>query len=548
MKKLVVFVSGFNGLEQEWAPLRDRLTGEDLLVGSDTLIFTHYGFGDIGKIFKKSVREVSRILKTKIEEKCIYVGLETYDEIICISHSMGGLLIREAYLLSAGAYSGEPKSKVAWTDKVTRFVLLASPNEGWEPKNPLGLVVVNMLSAMGVPLLNELIHGSAFITNLRISWIRYIASLDGQEPVVVQVLGLDDQIVRKEDSHDIKQFPNGIQLDVSDTNHTNIYRPCGKDDKSIEQWEKRYKVLSWATLRCNPRSTEIPADIPNIKEIDIGSKSRATDVIFIIHGIRDSNSGWASELEYEIEKITNGAVTVVRPTYGYFSALDFLVLQLRRKNVRWFQDQYTEQLASNPKAEFYFIGHSNGTYILGEGLKRVPEMRFKRIYLAGSVLPCEYPWQPRFDLKQVEELRNDRSSQDWPVGILCSGLRGFGMKDLGTGGFDGFRFDNSHIEEVFYYDGGHGKPLDKGNQNSILAFILEGRHLIPPNLLASTQISARFKRISLAAPHIAKILLMILLLILLLPLYLAFPWSKPIFLLLVFFVLGYSVYTFIKTL
>jgi hypothetical protein len=459
---------------------------------------------------------------------------------------MGGLILRDAYLLSAGAYSNEPKSAVDWVDKVTRFVLLASPNEGWEPKNRWGLLAVNMLSAMGLPLLNEFIHGSAFITNLRISWIRYMASLDGQEPVMIQILGLDDKIVRKEDSRDIKQFPNGIQLDIPDTNHRNIYRPSGKDSKSIERWEERYKVLSWAVLRCDPKSTEIPADIPNMK-IDIGNKSEATDVIFIIHGIRDSNNGWPEQLRSKIKEQTGGKIAVVRPTYGYFSALDFLFLQLRRKNVRWFQDQYTEMLASNPKAKFYFIGHSNGTYILGEGLKRVPEMKFKRIYFAGSVLPCDYPWQPRFDLKQVEELRNDRSSWDWPVGILCSGLRGFGMKDLGAGGFDGFQVNNTHIEEVFYYNGDHGAPLAQKNQDSILAFILDGKNLIPTDLLGSSQISRKFQRISRAAPHVAKILLMIFALVLLLPLCMVFPWSKPIFLFLVFFILGYSVYTFIKT-
>jgi hypothetical protein len=309
--------------------------------------------------------------------------------------------------------------------------------------------------------------------------------------------------------------------------------------------EERYKVLSWAILKCDPKSTDVPDDIPNMK-IDIGNKSEATDVIFIIHGIRDSNNGWPDQLQSKIKEQSSGKIAVVRPSYGYFSALDFLFLQLRRKNVRWFQDQYTEMLASNPRAKFYFIGHSNGTYILGEGLKRVPEMKFKRIYFAGSVLPCDYPWQPRFDLNQVEELRNDRSSWDWPVGILCSGLSGFGMKDLGAGGFDGFQVNNTHIEEVFYYNGDHGAPLAQKNQDSIIAFILDGKNLIPTDLLELSQISRKFKRISRAAPYVAKILLMIFALLLLLPLYAVLPWSKPIFLFLIFLILGYSVYTFIK--
>jgi hypothetical protein len=89
MKKLLVFVSGLNGLEQEWEAFRDRLISEESLEGSDTLIFTHYGFRDIdsvGKIFNKSARDISLVLKARIENKCISMGSDIYDEIICIGH------------------------------------------------------------------------------------------------------------------------------------------------------------------------------------------------------------------------------------------------------------------------------------------------------------------------------------------------------------------------------------------------------------------------------------------------------------------------------
>ena len=149
-------------------------------------------------------------------------------------------------------------------------------------------------------------------------------------------------------------------------------------------------------------------------------------------------------------------------------------------------------------------------------------MKFKRVYLAGSVLPCEYPWQDRFDLDQVGELRNDRRCWDWPVGILCSGLRGIGMKDIGTGGFDGFYFDNDRTEEVYYYKGGHGEPLARDNQTSILAFTLDGDSSRPSNLLEPAQISAKFQWISRAAPYFAPLLLLLVLCI-------AFLWIWWVF-------------------
>jgi hypothetical protein len=74
----------------------------------------------------------------------------------------------------------------------------------------------------------------------------------------------------------------------------------------------------------------------------------------------------------------------------------------------------------------YFLGHSNGTYMLGRCLEKVPSMRFRRIYLAGSVLSKEYSWNGVFDNKQVGyfagsewtdgDVHCERGRHDVPVG------------------------------------------------------------------------------------------------------------------------------------
>lgn len=185
----------------------------------------------------------------------------------------------------------------------------------------------------------------------------------------------------------------------------------------------------------------------------------------------------------------------------------------RKKNIEWFQDKYSYYFSRYPDADFHFIGHSNGTYILGESLKKVSGMRFKRVYLAGSVLPCDYPWVKRFDYdNQLEHLRNDRSSLDWPVGILCSGLRGIGMRDIGTGGFDGFYWDEERTQEVFYYKGGHGKPLEEGNLDNIIDYILTGNGApLPDSLMPKKKLSPLFLWCSRLAPFVMQGLLAILL-------------------------------------
>lgn len=518
MKKLVVLTTGLYGSPDKWNPLLERLRREDLLKGSDWLIFNHCGlwnFRAFSKFFTKSIEVLSLELKAKIEQ--YYLNAldrgEPYDDIICIGHSFGGLMIRQAYLLATGACTGIVKSEIPWADKVSRFVLIASTNRGFRPNNFLVSAVVNLSSTTGfLPALRDGVQGSAFITNLRISWIRYISSLEDREPVMIQLLGTEDGVVRREDSIDLQQFPNGVQFDIPGADHDNLYRPQGSGSEAHSEWELRYKLLRWAILECDPKKPkQIPSALQARVTVDPGESVTESSTVFIVHGIRDSNSGWASQLEDQIRRQANGKFAVIRSTYGYFSAFNFFFPWLRRQNIRWFQDQYSYRFALNPKTEFYFIGHSNGTYVLGESLKRVPAMKFKRIYLAGSVLPREYPWQERFDLDQVKELRNDRSCSDWPVGVLCSGLRGLGMKDIGTGGFDGFNFDDDHTEEVYYYKGGHGEPLAKENQGSILKFTLDGDRSHPSNLLEITQVSSKFQWISRMAPYFAPLLLLLVL-------------------------------------
>lgn len=519
MKRLVVLAAGLNGSPRKWNTLLEQLGQEDELAGSDWLVFNHYGFWNwraFKYFFTHSVEQLALELKARIEQQWVaaIASGEPYEEVICIGHSVGGLMIRQAYLVAAGAYPRAAKSEIRWSETVSRFVLIASINRGFEIKNPLVSAITNLSNVTGcLPVIRNISRGSDFVTNLRISWIRYFSNMATEEPAMIQVLGTYDGIVKREDSIDLQAFPNGIQIDVPGANHDSIYRPSGKSPPALEEWMLRYRLLKWAILQCEPKRTvavpdELHASVAlgPLKLFRVKRRSEAA-VVFIVHGIRDSNSGWARQLEDNIKMQTDGKFSVVRSTYGYFSAFNFFLPWLRRRNIRWFQDQYSYHFALNPTADFHFIGHSNGTYLLGESLKRVSSMQFRRVYLAGSVLPCEYPWQERFDLNQVDTLRNDRSCWDWPVGILCSGLRGLRMKDIGTGGFDGFQFDDDRTEEVYYYNGSHGEPLAKENQTSVLSFILEGDRTHPGHLLELSQTSARFRLISRMAPYVAPWLL-----------------------------------------
>src|SRR5262249_19515860 len=152
-----------------------------------------------------------------------------------------------------------------------------------------------------------------------------------------------------------------------------------------------------------------------------------------------------------------------RPEYGRVSARDFAMPKKRRAFVHLLQDIYSEELARNPHAHFDFLGHSNGTYMLGESLKKIPGMWFRHVLVAGSVLPTDYRWdEVKDERKQIEKVRSDRGRKDWPVAWLCSALRhGFLMSDVGTGGYDGFTKDSVYEER--YHPGGHGSMFNEHN-------------------------------------------------------------------------------------
>jgi hypothetical protein len=128
-------------------------------------------------------------------------------------------------------------------------------------------------------------------------------------------------------------------------------------------------------------------------------------------------------------------------------------------------------------------------------------MRFERILLAGSVLPTSYDWQGRVRDNQVDALRNDRAARDIPVGMLCSGLRGLFMRDIGTGGVDGFLWEDPRKTEVYYYRGGHGAALASDNLPRLASFVMDGTSTQPDGLMQEP--SGRFAMLSRAAPVFA---------------------------------------------
>ena len=496
-KRLFVIVQGIGGVGRsvDWDPLLESLKREPGL--KDVSWYT-YQRRPVPLGFTR-LASFANDLAASINQE--WVTNKGFDDVVLIGHSVGGLLVREAYVTNV--------EEAAWAKNVSRIVLLAAPNRGIL-RLPLYLRPLHWflrLFLFWVRLTyQDLLYGSAFITNLRIKWIRcFRARAANPRPTIVQLLGTKDNFVYKYDSHDILAFPDSFYIEVPDATHRDLpeLRTMGGTGDQMqlrEESQGRYALLLSAI-------TEDPVSRGQIKSAQPTPRPANFDrVVFVLHGIRASEiDDWVSEVAAEIQS-QDAKAMVVRPSYGYLSALRFVLPSVRRRNLRWFQDQYTERLAQNPDAEFHFIGHSNGTYMLGQSLREIPGMQFKRVALAGSVLPADF-----FDgdsainvQNQVASVRSDAGRFDWPVGILCRSLRQvLQMKDLGTGGYDGF--SGGFVEEHRYYNGGHGGMFAKlDNIQSMVRFVLSGHSNPRPNTLDK---SKRFDQLTRAAPYALTALL-----------------------------------------
>jgi pimeloyl-ACP methyl ester carboxylesterase len=487
--RLVVVVPSVTDQIAPWDDLVDRLKG---LPGySDDVCKwhrTHHG-GSWSR--PGSAAKLGERLAANIHEQWVANG--GYDSVVLVGHSLGGMLTRYAYLHALGVFNDQ--DKLAWADAVERVVLFASLNRGIEVSVhrrwwlPTVAWLGRVLPYSRHWLAHDVLRASTFVTNLRIAWLRAINSMP-RPPVMVQYLGEDDDLVKEEDSRDIETFATGTQILIPGATHSNLIRLDTATDP-----DARFALIADAFTEPRPDHVQPQGDTNK-------------QVVIVLHGIRASNDDWPRQLEKHIETAWPGT-EVIAATYGRFSARKFMIPATRRRFLSWMQDTYAEQLAANPRATFHFIGHSNGTYLLGHSLEHIPAMRFERIVLAGSVLPQTYDWQSRRRDVQFGQLRNHRASRDIPVGVLCAALHGLFMRDIGTGGVYGFNWEDPSKKEFYYYDGGHSAALAQDNLPHLASFVMTGKDQ-PLSAPIVAQPTNAFSLLSRAAPVLSWLIVLAL--------------------------------------
>lgn len=444
-----------------------------------------------------------------------------HDRIVLVGHSLGSLVARKAAIIAHGEFFDAPfepgleefVGKRPWADRIDRIVMLAGLARGWSlsaARNPLMAALWSVAILLGDVLVNGRLtllltrQGAPFIVQTRLQWLALVAHAKRARPIdVVQLLGSQDNTVAPDDTIDFAvdvANDNFVLIELPNTDHASatVMDGVGNHDRS---WRFTQALLkSPIELRAVRDAQNRPIAIPNIfagNGAPPERDPRVTDVVFVIHGIRDRGF-WTRKIAQKVmEQVvqTGRTARAMTLSYGYLAMVPFVLPWMRRAKVRWMMDSYAEWRALYPNADFFYVGHSNGTYLAARALKDYPAARFKRIAFAGSVVRRQYDWAGTITGKwrQVDAVMNYVASQDWVVAIFPNGLSRIRALDLGSAGHHGFdqlacsdpvpqiggrvsavKIGPETSYQIDYVAGGHGAGIRESQWDDIARFIVHG--------------------------------------------------------------------------
>lgn len=459
-----------------------------------------------------------------------------YERVILIGHSIGALIVRKAVVFAHGETQDAPVPGAAarpWAAKIERVILFAAMNRGWESGKRLSymrrstwffLRTVDLLTRR-VPvakLIRGAKRGAPFVSDLRLQWLRLAQRQPSPLPATVQMRGTVDDVVLETDSADLEAAGGFMYRTLNGGGHLSIVQLSPVKHPQHAAWRRAFVEVLTA-----PRAA-IPSDAiarplrpdPSIER-----------VVFIMHGIRDYG-GWTKGVASEIKRLSRDKAIPLTPSYDYFPMGRFLLLGERQRHVRWFMDQYSEARAKYPAAAFNFVGHSNGTYLLGSALRRYKTPTFDRVVCAGSVLPRSFPWDHFVATGRVCSIQNYVATADWVVGWFPAFFQWVAElfrrePDLGSGGHNGFLDDSTHQYAIEFVRGGHGAAIVPQNTTNLALFALGTDVTLEmvPNRAGATERSAVVDVFYKLCPIVWLVLLSAVLVFILGPYVIGWRWA-----------------------
>ena len=440
-----------------------------------------------------------------------------FEEIILVGHSTGSMISRKAYVIACGETSEAPFTHIdrfhprellperPWASRVTRIVQLAGMNGGWSISHHMGTrrwlelsagrIIADLAhSATGRRLvIDHIRRGAPFLTGLRLQWLamqKQVLRKKRSPALVVQLLGTVDDLVAPDDNLDLVTGSAFLYLDVPRTGHVNVVE---MNDPDAGEARRRALVLALTgTEAAISKESVVPADAAGLGR----ENPNITDVVFVIHGIRDTGF-WTHKIARRVQAAARSHERERREfatetsTYGYFPMLSFLLPSRRREKVAWLADRYVRARSAYPNAtRFSYLGHSNGTYLLTKALEENPACRFDHVVFAGSVVRTDYDWVRARNRGQVKAVLNYVATFDWIVAAFPGALERFDLQDLGGAGHSGFAQATEpqgaeFIVEKRFVTGQHSAALAESHWDEISAFICDGK--VPSEMSTGAQ-------------------------------------------------------------
>lgn len=458
-----------------------------------------------------------------------------FDDIVLVGHSMGAVMARRILIEASSLPKTWPRSAEGeaneaatlsrvepelgdiapqqWASKVSRLVLIAGMGRGWSIDNAksgieqliwLAGSVVGHAMPGTKPTIFDIRKGAPFIVQTRLRWLELLRhdARHGVKPEVIQLLGTVDEMVSPNDSVDYADDLEGEHIrlvEVPETGHAHIIRltPGKGSLQTPAICERRREILRAALT--GDKDVLDRHTIPRAymdDELPPPPNTEIKDVVFVIHGIRDTGY-WTKKIAARVkaEAANRGEEYVSRtPSYGYFPILPFLLPWYRRQKVEWLMDQYVEARATYPKANFHYMGHSNGTYLGARALLDYPAISFRRIMFAGSVVRPDYPWRLLVHGGRVDKIYNAVATRDVVVALFPNGLRWLKrIFDLGGAGHRGFasgglrdalfqlEYSSGTGSMQKFVEGAHSAARQESQWDEIAEFIVNGANPLPDN-------------------------------------------------------------------
>ncbi|WP_130196606.1 alpha/beta hydrolase, partial [Vibrio vulnificus] len=178
-------------------------------------------------------------------------------------------------------------------------------------------------------------------------------------------------------------------------------------------------------------------------------------VVFSVHGI-NTHGEWQKEFDKYIKK-NRKEYTHLLYDYQYFPVTSFLYPPRRKVEVERLIREFRLIARKYPNAKVQLVGHSFGTYLIAEALKKIPNEHspnFDKVVLNGSVLKSGYNWSEIVTKHGITKIVNNCALND--KALLASQLLAIG---LGMGGREGFKGSLTDIMINRFYKGGHSVCL-----------------------------------------------------------------------------------------